>query len=241
MKPKVLVGSLTSRAKDYCFQDWIGNVKSFTYPDFELFISDNSFDLNYSNFLKGFAKVGHIDPAGKTTIEVLCESHNQVRDYFLSTNADFLLHLESDVFPPSGIIEELLFHSVDVVSGMYFYGEGSRSKLLINVVEDFGNVRNANKIDHRISDIMFADGGLKRVFSCGIGCTLIHRSVLEKVSFRYEKTKLMHPDAFFYHDIFKAGITAWLDTSILCEHRNTNWNHNIIFDNDRRRNQTGIL
>ena len=33
--PKILVASPTSINKDYCFDQWIDNVFSFTYPNFD--------------------------------------------------------------------------------------------------------------------------------------------------------------------------------------------------------------
>jgi hypothetical protein len=66
----------------------------------------------------------------------------------------------------------------------------------------------------------FVDGDVKKVFSCGLGCVLIHRSVLKEVVFRYEEGSPVHPDSFFYADLDAKKIPVYVDTSIYCKHDN---------------------
>ena len=56
------------------------------------------------------------------------------------------------------------------------------------------------------------------VRACGLGCVLIHRSVLEKVEFRYNKHTSGFDDVFFCEDVIKAGFKVYADTSIRCRH-----------------------
>ena len=40
--PKVLVSFPTSDKKDYCVDDFIKQIKNFTYPLYDIFVVDNS-------------------------------------------------------------------------------------------------------------------------------------------------------------------------------------------------------
>jgi len=129
------------------------------------------------------------------------------------------LHLETDIFPPINVIERLMDARKKVVGALYFIEEGERSKLMIQKIEDWG-------IDHRETynidenDILLVSGGLEKVFSCGLGCVLIEKSVLKDVIFRYEEGSPVHPDSFFYADLDSKQIPVYVDTSIICEHKN---------------------
>ena len=74
-----------------------------------------------------------------------------------------------------------------------------------------------------VSDILFVDGNVKDVFSCGLGCTLIHKSVFEKVKFRSDFKQTYHPDSCFAEDCYYLKIPINVDTSILLKHENSRW------------------
>jgi hypothetical protein len=150
---------------------------------------------------------------------ILAKSHDRCRLYALENDFDYLLHLETDIFPPINVIERLMDARKKVVGALYFIEEGERSKLMIQKIEDWG-------IDHRETynidenDILLVSGGLEKVFSCGLGCVLIEKSVLKDVIFRYEEGSPVHPDSFFYADLDSKQIPVYVDTSIICEHKN---------------------
>jgi hypothetical protein len=130
-----------------------------------------------------------------------------------------LLHLESDVFPPLDVIEDLISANKRVVGALYHIELGEQSKLMIQGIEGFGMAhRETFNLDE--SDLSFVDGTVKPVFSCGLGCVLIHRSVLEKVPFRFEGDGSVHPDSIYYGDLNQQGIRVWAHTGIYCEHEN---------------------
>jgi hypothetical protein len=207
---KILIASPTADIKDYCLEDWMKNVQSFTYGNSNLFLCDNSEGRQYYvDTKKKYEHLGNSFEMGRVTPTqypefkyALAKSHDVCREKALNEGYDYLLHLESDVFPPSDVIERLLDSKKKVVGAMYHIELGERSTLMIQQLEGFG------------------DGQVKKVFSCGLGCVLIHRSVLEKIQFRYEQGSPVHPDSFFYADLDAKGIPAFVDTSIYCEHRN---------------------
>ena len=117
---KVLIASPTADIKDYCFDLWMENVSKFTYENSELFLCDNSNTRDYFFDIKkryehlgDFFNVSRITPSqyekfNLTYKSILAKSHEKCRLYAIENNFDYLLHLETDVFPPADVIERLL-------------------------------------------------------------------------------------------------------------------------------------
>ena len=226
---KILIASPTADVKDYCFDKWMENVSKFTYENCELFICDNSVTREYFADIKkryehlgSFFNVARVTPplySDVTFKSLLAKSHDKCRLYALENDFDYLLHLETDVFPPIDVIERLLDANKKVIGAMYHIEVGEQSKLMIQQMEDFGNeLRETYNLDE--ADISFIDGDIKKVFSCGLGCVLIHRSVLKEVGFRYEEGSPVHPDSFYFADLDAKHIPVYVDTSIYCNHEN---------------------
>lgn len=228
---KILIASPTADVKDYCFDKWMQNVLNFTYPNTELFLCDNSVTREYFIDIKkryehlgNYFNVSRITPSqfehqNLTYKSILAKSHEKCRLYALDNDFDYLLHLETDIFPPINVIERLLDSKKKVVGAMYHIEVGERSTLMIQQMEDFGNeLRETYNLTE--SDIDFVDGNVKKVFSCGLGCILIHRSILSQVSFRYEEGSPVHPDSFYFADLDAKKIAVYVDTSIYCNHDN---------------------
>jgi GT2 family glycosyltransferase len=226
---KILIASPTADIKDYCFDNWINNIRNFTYENCELFVCDNSISREYYVDLKKryehlgkFFNIARVTPpinSNLTYKSLLAKSHDKCRMYALENNFDYLLHLETDVFPPTDVIERLLDSKQKVIGAMYHIEVGERSKLMIQQIEEFGNeLRETYNLDE--ADINFVDGDVKKVFSCGLGCVLIHRSVLKEVAFRYEEGSPVHPDSFYFSDLDSKHIPVYVDTSIYCKHEN---------------------
>lgn len=220
---RVLVGSLTSDKKIYCQDDFISLMKSLTYPYKELLIVDNSEDRkNHKRIIKDGIKSIHVKPNNKKIHKVIAESHEEIRKYMLRNNFNYLLHLESDVFPPIDVIQRLLIHDLPIVSAMYMIEFGHHSHLMAQVMETFGKLRETRNLKDG-QDLNYINGKLKPTFHCGLGCVLIRRDVLENIQFRWEEGATIHPDGHFAFDTDQLGYQKFIDTSILCEHRNTEW------------------
>lgn len=222
---KILVSCPTADVKDYAFNDWINNVKNFTYQKYDIHIVDNSETREYLKKIKSkygdIASFERVSPIQYSSFKMaLAKSHDKCRIKALKDNYDFLLHLESDVFPPLDIIERLLDHKKSIVGALYFIEQGEESKLMIQGIEGFG-IAHRETYNFDETEIDFINGELRTVYSCGLGCVLIHKSILKKIPFRYEEGAPVHPDSFYFGDLNLAGKKVFVDTSILCEHRNT--------------------
>jgi len=225
-KMKVLVGTPHSEVKNYCFDDFLSTITNLTYNkgQYDILIADNSKEKkNAKKIMKAGVQSIHIKQKQKDIRQYIADSHEALRVAALKGGYDYLVHIESDVFPPLDIIERLLSHQKQVVAAPYFIDFGSDSHLMVQQIEKNGDiVRHTANIGGG-HDILMMDGKLKRVHSAGLGCIAIHKSVLQKINFRYLKGMDSYPDSVFAADCNAQGIGIYLDTSLYCEHRNASW------------------
>lgn len=237
--PKILICSPTAKAKNYCFEEWLDNVMSFTYPNFEVRLFDNTEDngknakkmndiytKKYGYDKKFFAYnslVLNSSTKTKGVIEKMCLSHNDCINYALNNKFDYMLHLESDVFPEKNVIEKLLPHKKLVVGAVYYRDEGKFRKPMlqrkINVINSHVVSMNFDKSE----DIHFMDGTLKQVAHVGLGCVLIKTGVFSVIKFRFVRNEPMHPDTYFAEDCFRHKVKVYADTSCIARHENKAW------------------
>jgi len=219
--PKVLLACPQSDVKSYCFEAWLENISKFTYPNFAVFLADNSENNKFSKKIGDMGiSVEWIKPYGKSIMQRITESHELCRQYALHYDFDYLFHLESDVFPPPSIIEELISARKSIVGALYHIGTAVSSELMVQVVEetDDENFTMTHNLSWELPT--WLDGSIKKAYHIGLGCVLIHKSVLPHFVFRHIKGKNFHPDSFFAMDMYRKGIDIYVDTSIICKHDN---------------------
>ena len=241
--PKVLVSAPTANAKNYCFDSWVDNVLNFTYPNFDIRLFDNSLDegknarelnnkvderygvmglqdkfyVQNSMSIRGIKKEDSV-------IARMAISHNDCRGYALHNNYDYLLHLETDVFPERDVIEKLMFSKKKVIGGLFYRDEGMHRKAMVQrVVYRTGNNIQILNYDP-IEELHLLDGTIHEVASVGLGCVLIDvKKVFSKIEFRCIKGQNNHPDSYFAEDCFRKKIPIYLDPSCVCRHENRQW------------------
>jgi len=230
--PLILIGSPTSANKAYCDDLWVKNALETDYPKdrYKVVLYDNTQDNGeYCASLNDRYKSDNFECIRSNTKfcrglkSLLAKGHNDIRDYAIKHEYDFLLHLESDVFPEPNFLQELLFHDKPVVGAIYHRDEGKGRRLMIQkqVFAGPGNVLMQN-FDPEDA-VYFIDGTLKSVGHAGLGCVLIRKDVLEKIPFRYEEKIHAYPDSFWSEDLYRRGIKYFVDTKLICTHLNSNW------------------
>jgi len=237
---RVLVACPTASAKNYCFEDWIDNVMSFTYPNFEIRMYDNTDDNGVNaNYLNDYVNEKYGNKDGKfyaentivkhnlktsSVIAKMCVSHNDCRNYALENNYDYMFHLESDVFPPKDVIETLMFRQKNVVGGLYFTGEGiNRMAMVFERLELSKTYVTSMYLSGNGGEIRIFDGDIHPVAQLGLGCVLITNKAMERLPFRYIPNQNFHPDTYFSEDCDMLNIPIHLDTSVVCRHENRMW------------------
>lgn len=217
INPKVLVGCPISDHHLYCIDEYLGGLKSLDYKNFEVLLVDNSKDVAYSQVLKdkGFnvIKTPYLGGARDRIVK----SRNKLRQYVLDNGFDYLLSLEADVVPPFDIIQRLLVHNKDVVSGVYFNNleKDGRIQTLMLLWVNRGDDKNTI---YHVSETELANPRLIEVAMCGLGGVLISRKVLEKVEFRYDKAFVSFDDVWFCKDVKANGFSIYGDTGVVCRH-----------------------
>jgi len=206
---------------------------------------DNSNNNAYKKYLETFdIKVHHVNPKHplqkgqknrqyKPLVQVVCESHNILREYAVENGYDFIFHVESDVMVMPNTLNELLSHKKKVVSAMYFHGNDSNTNLLLQEQEGWGMDRKVRRKTFE-ETVCFIDGNVKKIHACGIGAALIHKSILKDIEFRFTDIhgridRETYPDSYFYEDLARDEIDAWVDTSIILEHKSQDWAINLDF------------
>jgi len=117
---KVLVAAPLCEWYDYCWDEFLNRVKELTYENYDLFFTENSSTNNFFGKVKaqGFdvIKTEHLHRIR----DMVTRDHNIIRDKVLDGGYDYLLILDQDVIPPRDVIEKLMKHDKDIISGLYF-------------------------------------------------------------------------------------------------------------------------
>jgi len=214
-QPRILIGCTTADVKDYCLDKYIKAVKPLTYPNADILIVDNSKDNNYFEKIKKHLPVIKA-PYEEDVKDRIINSRNIIREKVLNENYDYFFSLEQDVIPPKDTIQRLLAHNKKIISGVYLKLQqslqGPYALVALLYIE-----REPGKVGPMLPNEIIGKG-LKQVSSSGLGCILIHKSVLEKVKFRYVKEKPSYDDMWFCIDAKTQGFNIYADGNISCEH-----------------------
>lgn len=152
---KILVACPVHECKEYSFQRWIDNVKSFTYPNFDILCVDNSPNEDFANRYKDQIPIIHIPDLpqeGEKYHFRITESMAVIQGIFLSGSYKRWFNCECDIIPPKDIIENMLYYGRDSdwIAHSYQIRESS----------------NPNDIQQ------------------GIGCALMSRRMIEEIDYK---------------------------------------------------------
>lgn len=95
---------------------------------------------------------------------------------FLQGDSDYIFFMDDDTVPPEGAIRQLINLGREVVGGLYFLAKPPHNPIAYYRQED--------GLYAALWD--YVHGALQQVDSIGMGCTLIHRSVFERLMDEYE-------------------------------------------------------
>lgn len=223
---KILIGCPTFERYRYCIDRYIEAVKRLGH---EYLLVDNSPSDGFFKEQKqkgiNIIKSEFSEPARKRIVD----SRNLLRRRVLEQGYDYFLSLEQDIISKPDLLQRLLSHNKKIVGAYY-----SKPVDLTLRHRDTGELKKAT-IELPIIWLQEEDGikrampqqvknkGLLQVGAMGLGCVLIHREVLEKVKFRYEKDKDAYDDMFFYKDAKESGYKIFLDSDLEVEHLHIPW------------------
>jgi len=124
----------------------------------------------------------------QTSIPLVDVARNVVASQALHSGAEYLFFWDSDIIVPQNIVPRLVAHGLPMVSALYWRRHPRIFPEVFRV--------NPKGIPEpmRPEEIQVLRGQLIECDAVGLGCCLIHRSVLEKLADRSNKFKMMNPD-----------------------------------------------
>ena len=224
--PKVLVATPTYEGKNYCLPQFINNVRNFTYPKsrFDFMIFDNSATPENAKMISKEYGVNCTwkDYKGCTIIEKLALTHESIRIHAINNHYDYLLHLESDVFPQEDCIEQLLWTRKNMVGIPYMLFHGGQRRLVTQAISerepmnsDFISFLNISFVHH-----FYINGQVQRCGTNGIGCTLMKVNTIKHIPFRFVEGDDSAPDTWFTRDLAYMKIPYYVHTGLKAFHWN---------------------
>jgi hypothetical protein len=107
----------------------------------------------------------------------LTDSNRQaISKRFLESGADWLFQIDDDTIPPPGTIPALVSKGREFIAGVYFLPGPPHNPIAY--------MRQPDGLYFPVWN--YPEGALIQVDSVGMGCTLIHRSVFEKIKTEHE-------------------------------------------------------
>lgn len=235
--PKVFIGAPTYQGKHYALSRYAEAIRGQRYPAHRLrwLVVDNSPPAQKADSMRRIRAAGlevrYQDPTGLTNPQTLALSHQRVADEALRWGADYLWHVESDLFPAPDVLPRMVAtaeaYRLPVVSAAYHWGTGEHRSILVSgyAIISPGNLHQRVFSNAEVLALL-AQGGLVQVSAMGLGCTLIRADVLADTPFRFVKGEKVHPDSYFNQDLVLKGIPNIWDTRIpATPHQNENWDH----------------
>ena len=240
---KVLIGVVTNKVKDYCWNDFKAQLKRLEAKGHDVLIVENTqpihrrYDfktVHYTQPLADYKEIKRLK--GNPLAYVTRDCMNILRQYFLNNDYTHLMVLESDVFIQEDSIDRLLSLDCDVANFTYWMNLERFNDLSL-CVQSTDTKKTPRMITPEESKELVNTGvkvlnvdtlNGKTLSHTGYGATLIRRKVLEKIAFR---TIVLHnkietttpfPDSFFHHDVKLSNFSNYLDTDYIPEHRNIN-------------------
>ncbi|MGH2621526.1 MAG: glycosyltransferase family 2 protein [Anaerolineales bacterium] len=114
--------------------------------------------------------------ANKSTIVGASANGSLRQAGFLSGDADWIFFMDDDTVPPKGALTQLVSLGREFVGGLYFLAKPPHNPIAY--------YRGENGLYMALWN--YPHGALTQVDSIGMGCTLVHRSVYEKIMDAYE-------------------------------------------------------
>lgn len=220
--PKILVGCPTSEHKSYALERYAEGLKSLNYDNFDILLVDNSKTDEYYKKIKSLGIPVVKGPYYEGAKQRIVDSRNILRQKVLDEGYDYFFSLEQDVIPPVSIIQRLLEHNKEIITGVYFTYQKNKEGIDLGLAPVLW--KKSGKSGLKVmSEQEVTTPRIIEVGACGLGCVLIRRKVLEKIKFRFGKEYEGFDDIWFAYDAFNNNFNIFADTSLKCKHLIKGW------------------
>lgn len=158
------------------------------------------------------------NPADWDAYMNICKKYSRARHMALDGGFDALLTIEADMIVPPDALKRLLAIDTDVAHGLYAARHDVSPVWL--AFEWIKGLR-GKSLSLSPDKARAAWGNVVETSGVGLGCTLIHRHVLEKIPFRWTMLVPTANDWLFALDVKQHGFKQMHDCSLHCGHVNT--------------------
>jgi len=227
-QPKVLIATITDSGNVHCQNAWLGRAM-FLQGIYDLVIFENSETIenfrklefashNYSNIIVKRGKTGF-----RTTGDKICANRNLVLNYIRKhTEYDYLVMLDSDVFPPTNLIPQFLKQKKDIISAFCYVWASD----MVQKRPACNFFKEDIKKGLPIKWLEESKPRLISIAQSGLGCVMFKTDILKKYKylvFFNKKIKkdgeyVMNEDLTFTGYLQEKGHKIWLDQFMLCKH-----------------------
>ncbi len=236
---RVLVAGPTYDGMRYCHDKFIDRLKDLSYDNYDILLVDNSDDKKFFKELKKESEIEviHLSLKNVPKMKRLVRSRNKILSYAMEKDYDYVLMMDVDVIVPIDIIERLLGHGKEIVSGLYFSLQNVDHRQKVKSVawkfltEDEWDevkgrlmsdiVREREDVRRNLTDEEIESGKLQEVAIPSCGCMLISRDIFSRCKYGVlDVPGKLHSsdDIYFSRKLREAGVKLYCDPSIKCEH-----------------------
>ena len=218
---KVLVGCPTYHNKEYALEQYAKAIKALKHDDFEMdiLLVDNSPTNEFMEKIKAAGLPVIKGPWKTKARDRVVASRNLLRKKVMDEGYDYFLSLEADVIPEPDTLQRMMAHKKRVVTSVVYnhlpYGEEIKLLPMLYGQHPY----DPTGLWYVSPESLQPPYALKGVKACHLSCTLIHRSVLDFLEFRYMGTAF--DDMAFSKDTTDHGFLLLVDTSIRPRHLNS--------------------
>lgn len=236
---KVLVAAPVFDGSRYCIDEFINRINSLSYNNYDFFMVDNSDTKAFSKKLskKYGVDVIHLSLGGMVGMKKIVRCRNRIFSYAVDNSYDYVLMMDTDVIPPVDIIEKLLLHKKDVVSGLYYgvFNVDGRQQILpvawkFLTEDEWGEVgerlvsdvvKKRENVRRNLTEEEILSGELQEVAIPSAGCMLVSRNIFSR--FKYGILDVpgkisTGDDIYFFRKLREAGVKLYCDPSLKCRH-----------------------
>ena len=139
--------------------------------------------------------------------ENVTHQHNKARRLVLDNGYDALLSVEADMIVPPDTIGKLIDANADIAYGLYVWRHKIKRWSAYKALSLWGGESVSH--NHNGQDARASWGKIIDVAGMGMGCTLIHRDVLERLVFRLHDGKHSWIQDEYAADFKKMGIDPY--------------------------------
>lgn len=156
---------------------------------------------------------GREDAPERGGYENILAKYQRARETFLGGGYEAMLTVEADMIVPALALERLTRLECDVAYGLYISRHGTRRWLAMMSIEGARGL----SLSEQPEKARKLWGSAVVTKGAGLGCTLIHRRVMEQIPFRREEGGAAC-DWAFAKDCEAAGLRQMHDLGVACGH-----------------------